>query len=518
MPKAYNPDNTRLARNTVLLYFRMALMMCINLYTSRIVLHTLGVEDYGIYNVVGGIVVMLSFVNDSMTASTQRFLSFELGSGNKQKLREVFATSINIHFVISLVIVLLGETVGLWFLHEKMVIPPERMYAAEWCYQLSIFTAVLNVLSYPYISAIIAHEKMSSFAYIAILDAVLKLLLVYLLLVFDYDRLIFYAILYAAEKLLIRLIYNIYCVRNFDECKYRWFFRKDLFKEMASFAGWKMWGELAMVFYIQGLDLLLNVFFGPVVNAARAAAHYAQGAVGNFASNFQMAINPQIMKTYASGQLKKMHQLVFTGTRITFCMLLIVCLPLLIETPAVLGLWLKEVPEGSVTFLRLMLVILMIRQSTSVLVTAVAATGKIRKYEVTMSILMLTILPISYIVLCLGGAPWSVFVVYLTIVVIGYFTILYIVLPQIELSLREYARYAVMRCAIVLLLSLIIPFAVVLLIAPGTLISILNILLMVISTIVISYIFGLEAQERTNVKNKVKTIIAKMKNTPKQNR
>ena len=515
---SYAPDNTRLARNTVLLYFRMALMMCINLYTSRIVLHTLGVEDYGIYNVVGGVVVMLSFVNDSMTASTQRFLSFELGAGNKLRLREVFATSINIHLAISLVIVFLGETVGLWFLHDKMVIPPERMYAAEWCYQLSIFTAVLNVLSYPYISAIIAHERMSSFAYIAIFDAVLKLLLVYLLLVFDYDRLILYAILYAAEKLLIRLIYNIYCVKNFDECKYRWFFRKELFIEMASFAGWKMWGELAMVFYTQGLDILLNVFFGPVVNAARAAAHYAQGAVGNFASNFQMAINPQITKTYASGQLKEMHQLIYTGTRATFCMLLIVCLPLLIETPAVLGLWLKEVPEGSATFLRLMLVILMIRQSTSVLVTAVAATGKIRKYEVTMSILMLTILPISYIVLRLGGAPWSVFVVYLSIVVIGYFTILFIILPQIKLSLREYARYAIMRCVIVLLLSLIIPSVVILLITPGTFVSVLNIILMVISTLFVSYAFGLEAKERSHVKKKINTIIVKMKDNKKNQR
>lgn len=511
MPNTYTPDNTRLAKNTVLLYFRMALMMCINLYTSRIVLHTLGVEDYGIYNVVGGVVVMLSFINDSMTASTQRFLSFELGSGNKQKLREVFATSINIHLVISLVIVFLGETVGLWFLHEKMVIPPDRMYAAEWCYQLSIFTAVLNILSYPYISAIIAHEKMSSFAYIAILDAVMKLLLVYLLLVFDYDRLIFYAILYAAEKLLIRLIYNLYCVRNFDECKYRWFFQKDLFKEMASFAGWKMWGELAMVFYIQGLDLLLNVFFGPVVNAARATAHYAQGAVGNFASNFQTAINPQIMKTYASEQLKETHQLIFKGSRLTFCLLLTICLPLILETPTVLGLWLKEVPNGSVTFLRLLLVILMIRQSTSVLVTAVAATGNIKKYEITMGGLMLSILPIAYVVLKMGGTPWSVFVVYLVIVIIGYFVSLYIILPLIALSLKDYIKYSIKRCIIVLILSLLVPLFIKIMMGENMLYSILNIILSVLCTSFISFKFGLEALERRAVINKVKTIIAKMK-------
>ena len=511
MAKAYTPNGARLAKNTVLLYFRMFLMMCINLYTSRIVLHTLGVEDYGIYNVVGGVVVMLEFINDSMTASTQRFLSFELGTGNKQKLREVFSTSINIHLIISLIIVLLGETIGLWFLHEKMVIPPERMVAAEWCFQLSIFTSVLNVLSYPYISAIIAHEKMSSFAYIAILDAVLKLVLVYLLLVFDYDRLIFYAILYAAEKLLIRMVYNIYCVRNFDECKYRWFFRKDLFKEMASFAGWKMWGELALVFYTQGLDILLNVFFGPVVNAARAAAAYAQTAVGSFASNFQTAINPQIMKTYASEQLKETHQLIYRGSRLTFCLLLTICLPLIVETPAVLGIWLKEVPDGSVTFLRLLLVILMIRQSTSVLVTTVAATGNIKKYEITMGVLMLSILPIAYIVLKMGGNPSSVFVVYLFIAFIGYFVSLYIILPLIKLSLTDYINYSIKRCALVLILSLVLPFLMKFVTDASLLLSIVNIIFTVICTCVISFAFGLEMAERRAVMDKAKIFFAKMR-------
>ena len=511
MSRSYTPDNTRLAKNTVLLYFRMALMLCINLYTSRIVLHTLGVEDYGIYNVVGGVVVMLSFINDSMTASTQRFLSFELGSGNKQKLHEVFATSVNIHLVISLIIIVLGETLGMWFLHDKMIIPPERMTAAEWCLQLSIFTAVLNVLSYPYISAIIAHEKMSSFAYIAILDAILKLLLVYLLLIFDYDRLIFYAILYAAEKLLIRMIYNIYCVRNFEECKYRWFFRKDLFKEMSSFAGWKMWGELAMAFYNQGLDILLNVFFGPIVNAARAAANYVQLAVGNFASNFQVAINPQIMKTYASEQLKETHQLIYKGSRLTFCLLLTICLPLIVETPTVLGLWLKEVPDGSVIFLRLLLIILIIRQGTSTLVTAVAATGKIKKYEVTMGILLVSILPIAYVVLKMGGAPWSVFVVYLVIAVIGYFVSLYLILPMIKLSIKDYIKYSIKRCLLVLMLSLVIPLLMKFLIDENLLFSILNIILSVILTTIISFKFGLEMSERQAVMKKVKSVIATIK-------
>jgi len=508
---SYKPNNARLARNTLLLYFRMILMMCINLYTSRIILHTLGIEDYGIYNVVGGVVVMFSFLTDSMTASTQRFLSFELGSGNDEKLHAVFITSIHIHLLIALVIVILGETVGLWFLVEEMVIPPERMVAAHWVYQFSIFITVLNVLSYPYISAIIAHEKMKSFAYIAILDAVLKLLMVYLLLVFDYDRLIFYAALYAAEKLLIRSIYNIYCVRNFKECKYKWIYQKPLFREMASFAGWKLWGNLAFVFYSQGLNLLLNVFFGPVVNAARAAANHAQVAVANFSSNFQTAINPQITKTYASGQLEETHKLIYKSVRLTFCLLLMLCLPLIFEAPAVLGLWLIEVPEGSVTFLRLLLVILMIQQSSNALVTTIAATGNIKRYEIILGLLMLTIVPVSYVVLRMGGEPWSVFVVFLVVVIVAFFLNLYIILPMIHLRLKDYLRYAIGRCALVLVLSLIAPMLLHWVKVPGLLFSFLDIAVIVISTGVISYSFGMETEERRIIADKVKGFVAMLK-------
>lgn len=503
---SYTPSSSRLMKNTILLYFRMALMMCINLYTSRIVLHTLGVEDYGIYNVVGGVIVMFSFLNESMTASTQRFLSFELGAGNKEHLHQVFMTSLHIHIIISLIVILLGETIGLWFVMEKMVIPPERMTAALWCYQLSIFTAVLTIMNYPYMSALIAHEKMSSFAYIAILDAILKLLLVYLLLVFDYDRLILYALLYAGEKLLIRMVYNIYCIRHFAECKYRWVYQKSIFKEMSSFAGWSMCGNLAYILHNQGLDMLLNIFFGPVVNAARAVAVQAQGAVGNLASNFQMAINPQITKTYASGQLKEMHQLVFRGTRLTFCLLLIICLPLIVEAPMVLGLWLKEVPEGSVTFLRILLVILIVQQNNSPLITSVAATGKVKRYELIVSVLMLTIVPIAYIVLKMGGLPWTVFIVYLAIVVLSFVAILYIVLPMIKLSIGDYFKHAILPCAIVLILSVPTPVVLKLLSGNSLFFSFVTIAITIICTSAFSFLFGLDKDLKNFIINKVRGI------------
>ena len=352
---------------------------------------------------------------------------------------------------------------------------------------------------------------MKSFAYIAILDALLKLLMVYLLLVFDYDRLILYAALYAGEKLLIRSVYNIYCIRNFEECKYKWIFQKPLFKEMASFAGWKLWGNLAFVFYSQGLNLLLNVFFGPVVNAARAAAYYAQDAVANFAINFQSAINPQITKTYASGQLVETHKLIYKSVRLTFCLLLMICLPLIVEAPTVFGLWLVEVPEGSVTFLRLMLVILMLQQSSNALVIAIAATGKIKWYEISLGLLMLTIVPISYIVLRLVGAPWSVFVVFLAVVVVAFFLNLHIVLPKIQLRLKDYFRYAIGRCALVLMLSLVAPLVMHLIKGPGLLFSLLNIAVIVMSTGVTAYYFGMEAEERLAVAKKVKGFVTKLK-------
>lgn len=506
---SYTPSSSRLMKNTILLYFRMVLLMCINLYTSRIVLEALGVEDFGIYNVVGGVVVILGFLNDSMTVSTRRFLSFELGTGNRHKLHDVFVTSLNIYILISLIVVILGETIGLWFVLAKMTIPPERMRAALWCYHISIFTAVMDILSCPYISAIIAHEKMKSFAFIAILDAILKLLLVYLLLFFDYDRLVFYAFLYAGEKVLIRMVYNIYCVKTFEECKYKWLFKKDLFKEMAIFAGWNMWGNLAYVCYTQGLNMMLNVFFGPVVNAARGVAVQVQGTVGNFANNFQMAINPQITKTYASGKLKDTHQLIYRGSRLTFCLMLILCLPLIVETPMILSIWLKEVPEGSVVFLRLLLVIVLVQKCTSPLATAVSSTGQIKRYETMVNGLMLLILPTAYLVLKFGGAPWTVFVVYLIIAILSFVVNLYIALPMMELSLADYVRYAVKPCTVVMLLSMVVPAMMHFLATPGMVVSLLNIALTVIATTTISFMFGLDAEERSLFTSKIAKITRK---------
>ena len=506
---SYKADHGRVMRNTALLYFRMALMMCINLYTSRVVLQVLGVEDYGIFYVVWGLVYILNFLNASMTATTQRFLTFELGTGNKKRLHEVFITSVHIHLILSLFLVLISETGGVWFLMEKMVIPEERMTAAMWCFQLSLVTAVAEVMSCPYQSVIIAREKMSAFAYISILDAFLKLAIVGMLLLTGFDRLIVYAILYTIEKLLIRVVYNLYCTRHFEESRYQWFYDKTLFRKMSSFAGWSMVENLAYVLYTQGLNMLLNVFFGPIANAAQAAAGQAKNAVSQFSQNFQVAINPQIMKSYAAEQLKEMHLLIFRGSRLTFCLLLILCLPLAVEAPMVLDLWLKEVPEGTAGFLRLLLVVLIAQQMASPLIAAIQATGNIKRYQIVSGGLMILVVPTAYIVLKMGGAPWTVFVVYLLISVLAYIATVCIVLPEIHMSMKDYTFHVLKPCLFVILLSLIAPVIMKQLTDKGIWQSLLTITITVISTGVLCYTIGLDKEMRVMIKEKVNKLIKK---------
>lgn len=311
-------NNKRIAKNTLLLYIRMLFIMVVSLYTSRIVLATLGISDYGIYNVVGGIVIMLSFLNGAMSSATQRYLTFELGKGNFSRFQSVFSTTIQIHVLLSLCIILLAETIGLWFLLNKMQIPVNRLTASIWVYQCSIITAVISIMSVPYNAAVIAHERMSAFAYISVLEVALKLIIVILLPMINCDRLITYSLLIMLVQLLIRLCYSIYCNRHIKEAKYKHRYERNLMKEIFSFAGWSFVGHFASVMHTQGVNVLLNMFFGPIVNAARGIAVQVQMAVFQFCGNFQTALNPQITKTYAQGDLESMNRLIYRSTRFSF--------------------------------------------------------------------------------------------------------------------------------------------------------------------------------------------------------
>ena len=450
-------NNKRIAKNTIFLYIRMLLTMGVSLFTSRVILQTLGVEDYGIYSVVGGIITMFAFINGSMVSATQRFLTFEIGKGNLPQLKKVFSTSLQIHALISLVIVLLGETVGLWFLYEELVIPAERMTAAFWVYQCSIIACVVNIMSVPYNADIIAHEKMSAFAYISILDVSLKLAIVYMLFVAPWDKLITYAILILIVQLVIRYIYTRYCNKHFEESHYIHQINKPLFKEMLSFGGWSFWGSLSVMLYTQGVNMMLNIFFGPIVNAARGIAVQVQSAVHHFVGNFQMALNPQITKNYAAGNLDQMHSLMFRSARFSFFLLFMLTLPILLETNYILTLWLKTVPEDAVVFTRWMMGISLIYTIANPCIVANQATGKVKVYQAVVGGILLMILPRSYVVLKLGAPAYSVFIVHFCVESVAQCARMYMLRKLINLPLTAYLRNIYLPVIAVVAVSCVLP-------------------------------------------------------------
>lgn len=446
-------SNKRIAKNTLILYLRMIFILCVGLYTSRIVLNTLGVEDYGIYNVVGGFVAFFSFLNGAMATATQRFITFELARGNRERQITTFSTAAIIHIAIAALIVIAAETVGLWFVCNKLVIPEERFSAAIWVYQFSILTMFVSIVSIPYNAAIIAHEKMSAFAYISILDTILKLITVLLLTIISSDKLIFYAALLFGISLLDRLIYGIYCKRHFAETRVKLIFNKKLFREMTNIAGWSLFGNIAGVFYTQGLNVLLNIFFGPAVNAARAISVTIQGVVTGFVSNFQMALNPQITKSYAVGDLHRMHSLIFASSKYSFFLLLLIALPIMVEMQTILTLWLKIVPDHTVWFTRLMLCILLIDALSNPLMISSQAVGRVKIYQSVVGGLMLLILPIAYVALKLGGNPEMVFIVHLIVAVMALISRIVIVGRMVSFSFASYARKVLLPVGTVFLLA-----------------------------------------------------------------
>ena len=497
-------NNKRIAKNTLLLYFRMLFTMLVSLFTSRVVLSTLGIDDFGIYNVVGGVVAMFGFLNAAMSTATQRYLTFELGRGDSEQLKKVFCTTVQIHVAISLLVVILSETVGIWFMYNKMVIPIDRMEAAWWVFQSSVLSAVVMIMSVPYNASIIAHERMSAFAYISVIEVILKLAIVYLLTIGHFDKLKLYAVLVFSIQFLIRMIYGSYCGRHFSETKLHWCWNKKLFKEMLAFAGWNLWGNCAAIALTQGVNILLNIFFGPVVNAARGIAVQVQAAVGQFSLNFQTAINPQITKNYATGDYCQMHSLIFKSSKFTYFLLLILSMPIVIETDYILKLWLGTVPDYTVVFLRLMIWVTIIDATANPLMVSAAATGRVRRYQSVLGGILMIILPISYIVLKMGANPPSVFLVHLVICVIVFIVRLFIVRPMIKLSLRNYMKNVIMRCIVVTLLAYPLPILATFY-ATDTFLSFIIILsLTIFITVLFVYMLGLNTSERMYVKNKIK--------------
>lgn len=396
-------ENTRrIAKNTAMLYIRMLLMMAVTLYTSRVVLNVLGVEDFGIYNVVGGIVVMFSFLNGAMSTSTQRYLSFGLGKNDYEQVTKVFSMSMTTHISIALVVLLLAETFGLWIFYHYLNIPTERMTAAHWVYQLSVVTFCINIIRVPYNAGIVAYEQMSFYAYISIAEVGLKLSMVILLQYFGTDKLILYAFLMAMITGIVTIIYKFYYYKTFPACKYNYFWDKHLYKELISFSGWSLFGSAANVSIQQGINILLNIFFGVITNAALGIANQVSSAVNQLVGNFQTAFNPALVKSYASGDYSYFVQLIFQTSRFSYFLLFLIAFPLYLCMPFVLKVWLDIVPEYTVLFCRWMLIFVLIDAISAPLWISVQAIGKIRNYQLLMSFLIFLNIPVSWLLLHLG--------------------------------------------------------------------------------------------------------------------
>lgn len=379
--------------------------MLVTLYTSRIILNTLGVEDYGIYNVVGGIVTMFAFFNNAMSSATQRFLSFEIGKGDIVQLHKTFNATQIIHIGIAVLIFILAETVGLWFVKTYLVIPPERLEAAIWVYHFSVLSFMVTIIQVPYNATIIAHERMNVYAYVSIIEVLLKLLIVFMLTWITYDKLKLFGILQFAVVFIIAAIYRIYTRRNFEESKFEVVRNKKLYRTLISYSGWNLFGNIAGVAKGQGVNIILNMFFGPLVNAARGIAIQVQGAVNSFVSNFQMAVNPQIIKSYAADEKEYMVSLVIRSSKFSFYLLYLLSLPIIIEIDQILKIWLITVPEYASIFTILVLIIILIDCVSGPLMTSVQATGKIKIYQAVVGTLQFLILPISYFFLKYGYTP-----------------------------------------------------------------------------------------------------------------
>lgn len=494
-------NNKRIAKNTGLLLIRTLFVMFISLYTSRVILDALGVEDYGIYQVVGGVVAMFSVISASLSTAISRFITFEIGSGNMEKLKRIFSTSIVIQLTLIVIIFIVCEILGIWFMEAKMQIPPERLYAAKWVLQCSLFTFAVNLLSVPYNACIIAHERMSAFAYIGIYEAVMKLVICYLIIISPFDKLIFYAILLLLLSVSTRIIYNVYCNRHFEESRTKIVFDKAIFKEMIGFSGWSFFNNTASILNNQGVNMLMNVFFGVIVNAARGIAVQVETAVLQFVNNFTTAINPQITKYYANGDLQNMHKLVCRGAKFSYFAMLFLALPIIIEAEQILGFWLVDIPEHAVIFVQLSLVMGMCDCVGNSGYTACMATGKIKKYSIIITSIAIFEFPLAWIVFYIGAAPQYAYYTYIGVKIAALIARMFLLESMVGLKVSTYIKKVFVPIFATSILAVILPTTLRYTMDEGFLRFIMVSFTSVVSTVIAALYAGMTKNERKVIIN-----------------
>jgi O-antigen/teichoic acid export membrane protein len=446
-----------------------------------------------------------------MSSATQRFLSYEIGKGDFVQLRKTFNATQVIHIGIAFFIFILAETIGLWFVKNYLVIPAERMDAAIWVYHFSVLSFMVSVIQVPYNATIIAHERMNVYAYVSILEVSLKLLIVFLLVGISFDKLKLYGILYFVVVLIIAAIYRIYTRRNFEESKFEVVKDKALYKSIASFSGWNLLGNAAVILRGQGVNILLNMFFGPAVNAARGIAYQVQNALFSFVSNFQMAMKPQIIKSYAIEDFKYMHQLVFQGSKLSFYLLFCLSFPVFIEAETILNIWLVKVPDYTVIFLRLIIIDILIESIAGQLIAAAHASGRIKIYQSVIAFFFVLNLPISYLLLKLGYKPQSVMIVSIVLTSLNLFARINIVSKIAKFKQLDFIIKVILPIISVVAVSIVLPVSIKFLMSTGIIEFLIMVFISVLSVVTTIYFIGLNNIERGFVKTKMKALILKLK-------
>jgi O-antigen/teichoic acid export membrane protein len=508
--KEPNISNTRrIAKNTLMLYFRQILIMLVSLYTVRVVLNTLGAEDYGIYNVVAGIVTMFTFLSNSMASASQRYFAFEIGQGDLDRLKRVFSLSLLIYVLIALIVLLLAETVGLAFVRYQLALPAERKAASLWVYHASIISFLFKIITTPFMAAIIAHEDMNIYAYVSIVEVVLKLAMVFILEFLAWDKLKAYAILMCVAAFINTAVYRTICMLKYRECKIKFYrnkelFDKKLFKEMFAYSSWNLFGNVTGMLRNQGITVLLNQFFNPLVIAAQSIAVQINTAISSFSTNFLHALHPQIIKSYATGQKRLMLSLVLRGAKASYFLMYLFTLPFFLEAPLVLSLWLKQLPEYAVIFTRLILINILVNSISYPIVTMAMATGRIKAYMLILGLIQAASFILAWLVLCLGFPPWSVFV--LSIGTDTAMLVVRLVLTEklIDFSIiKEFFRYSVFPVCAVTVLASVLPIMIALFFARGIPRLCAVGIASVVSLSLSVFLAGLDGEE----KNRVKAVI-----------
>ena len=504
-----NSSNKRIVKNTMFLYVRMMVVMIVALFTSRIILNTLGATDYGIYNVVGGIVTIVAFLNSALGGSTSRYLTFALGEGILEKQKKTFGAALNLHICIALLVLIVGETIGLWFFYEKMIIPEDRVSAALWVYQFSIVTTMISFTQVPYNASLIAHEKMSIYAYVGLYEAFSRLAIAYLITISPIDNLVFYGSLLLLNTIAVQMFYRWYAAKNFSECRFSLVKDKALYKQLLSYGGWDLFGNLAVVCQGQGVNLLLNVFFGPVVNAARAIAFQIQGAVLQFVSNFMTAVRPQVIKNYAEGNVERMYSLTFYTAKFSYMLMLALVVPICCEIKFILHLWLgDEAPEETALFAVLVLVTYTWRTFHIAALMPYHAIGNIKTGNITIGSLMIATLPIGYVLFKIGIPAYSVFLVIFAVEIVGMFAIFWLIHNYEYFPYLDIFRKILIPSTAVTLSTVALPLYIINFMEEGW----LRLILVCVSSETILFLsafyIGLNNSERTRiisfVKNKFK--------------